>query len=247
MSWGLVTGAGVALIGGMMASNSAQSAADTEAGAANNATNALQNQYNLSRQDEAPWLQSGQQALGQLNQQMPSLTKPFSMADFQQSPAYQFNLAQGQQAIERSAAARGGMDSGDTMKALDSYTQGLASNQYQNAFSNYNTSQSNTFNRLSSMAGLGQTAASTNASTGNATAQGIAGNITSAGNAQAAAQVAQGNNITSALNTGANTWLGSQYLNRNAGNPSTPSSMSPTDTWQPTQLQMPVLGSSSGY
>ena len=62
-------------------------------------------------------------------------------------PGYQFRMDQGQKAIERSAAARGGLFSGGTGKALQQYSQGLASQEYGNAF-----------NRLASLAGIGQSA-----------------------------------------------------------------------------------------
>jgi hypothetical protein len=48
------------------------------------------------------------------------------------SPGYQFRLDQGNQAVQRSAAARGILGSGATMKAIDRYSQGLASSEYNN-------------------------------------------------------------------------------------------------------------------
>lgn len=231
-----------ALVGAAASSSAANSAANAETNAANQANSTLQSQYNQTRQDNMPWLQSGQNALNQLNQQMPNLTRSFSLADFQQDPGYQFNLQQGQQAIERSAAARGLLDSTGTLKNLDSYTQGLASNEYQNAYNRYNQNQSNTFNRLAQMAGVGQQAAAQNQQAGAATAQGVANNLTGAGNATAAANIAQGNNITSLLNNGANTWAGYQAQQRGGG---AGSYVNPVAGWQPTQLQAPTLG--GGY
>jgi hypothetical protein len=49
-------------------------------------------------------------------------------------PGYNFRLAQGEQGINRDAAARGGRYSGRTMMALDDYRQGMASSEYGNAF-----------------------------------------------------------------------------------------------------------------
>lgn len=203
-----------ALAGAAISANASSNAASTEAGAANNATDALQRQYNLNRQDVQPWLDSGKNALGQLNQQMPNLTRSFSMADFQADPGYAFNLQQGQQAIERSAAARGGLNSGATMKSLANYSQGVANQTYNDSFNRFNTSQGNTFNRLSTMAGMGQNAANTNVQSGNQTAAGVASNITSAGNATAAGQIASGNNINNLIGNGMNTWMSNQVLNR---------------------------------
>lgn len=55
---------------------------------------------------------------------------PFS--GFQADPGYQFRQEQGEQAINRAAAARGGRLSGRTLKELGRFNQGLASQEYQN-------------------------------------------------------------------------------------------------------------------
>lgn len=49
---------------------------------------------------------------------------------FETDPGYRFRQQQGEQAIMRSAAARGGRLGGDTLKALSQYNQGLASDEY---------------------------------------------------------------------------------------------------------------------
>jgi len=88
----------------------------------------------------------------------------------QNDPGYQFRLAEGQKALERSAAAKGGLLSGGTAKALDRYGQDYASGEYGNVYNralgeyqqNYNIfqqNQSNLYNRLSGLAGLGQVSA----------------------------------------------------------------------------------------
>lgn len=60
-------------------------------------------------------------------------TKPFEF-DPASDPGYQFRLQQGTDALERSAAARGGLFSGQTGRDLTDYAQGLASQEYQNAY-----------------------------------------------------------------------------------------------------------------
>jgi hypothetical protein len=57
--------------------------------------------------------------------------------DVQADPGFQFRLQQGTEALENSAAARGGLLSGDTGKALQGYAQGLASDETQNAYNRY--------------------------------------------------------------------------------------------------------------
>lgn len=87
-----------------------------------------------------------------------TLTKQFSLADFQADPGYAFRQTEDQKAIERSAAARGGLLSGSALKAIQNRSQDLASQEYGNAYNRFNANQTNQFNRLSSLAGVGQVA-----------------------------------------------------------------------------------------
>ena len=64
-----------------------------------------------------------------------SFTLP-TAADVANTPGYQFALQQGEQAVQRSAAAQGDLLTGGTLKAEDQYAQGLASQTYQNAVTN---------------------------------------------------------------------------------------------------------------
>ncbi len=57
--------------------------------------------------------------------------------NFEADPGYAFRLAEGMKALEQSAAARGNLLSGGTGKALQRYGQGLASQEYQNAFARF--------------------------------------------------------------------------------------------------------------
>jgi len=61
------------------------------------------------------------------------LTRQFTLQDFHESPAYQWNLQQGTDALNKSAAARGNYYAPETLKNLSNYTQGAASNEYWNA------------------------------------------------------------------------------------------------------------------
>jgi hypothetical protein len=62
-------------------------------------------------------------------------------------PSYQWRLQQGQQALERSAAGRGGLQSGATLKALTNYSQGAASQEYQAAFKRFMEQQQHGLDR----------------------------------------------------------------------------------------------------
>jgi hypothetical protein len=138
-----------------------------------------------------------------------SFTKPFDAEEFYkyEDPGYWFRLQQGQQALQNSAAAGSGALSGAALKDLLGYNQDMASTEYNNAFNRYQTQQGNIFQRLFSIANLGQNSA---ANTGNigATLAGNAGaNISNAGTATGSGIVGGANAIG---NGATNAWLWSQ-------------------------------------
>lgn len=142
------------------------------------------------------------------------LTRDFTLADFQKDPGYQFRMDEGQKGLERSAAARGGLLSGATLKATDRYSQDYASGEYSNAYNRFNNDRTTRFNRLSAIAGTGQTAATTTGSLGANAAGTIADTTLQAGNSRAAGYIAQGNAVNNGIST-----LGQFYLQNKYGNP----------------------------
>jgi hypothetical protein len=88
-----------------------------------------------------------------------SLMKSFSANDMEQNdPGYQFRIDQGNQALQRSAAARGGAMGGGVMQALARYSQGQASSEYQNAFNRFTTDKQQRYGMLSGVADRGMNA-----------------------------------------------------------------------------------------
>lgn len=207
---GAVVGAGASIY----ASNKGASA---EEKASNLASQTQLGMFGQTRADQTPWRQAGGQAV----QQLGSLTgpggqfeQPFTQADFQSDPGYKFRLDQAEQAIQRSAAARGGLVSGGTLRSLDQYTQGLASQDYQGAFDRFQTDRGNRFNMLASLAGLGQTSVAQTGAQGTQVAGQVGQNLIGAGNAAAAGYVGAGNAINGAVGSGLNTWMQYNYLNQ---------------------------------
>lgn len=135
------------------------------------------------------------------------LNKSFTLADFTADPGYQFRMSEGLKGVQGSAAARGGLLSGGTLKALTQYGQDTASNEYSNAYNRWNNDNTTRFNRLSTLAGLGQTANNTLASVGQNTANSVASNQLAAGNAQASGYVGTANSISNGLGS-----LSSMYM-----------------------------------
>jgi hypothetical protein len=210
--------AGAAVVGAVASS----SAADKQSHAANSATASQQGMYDQTVANEAPYRTAGASATGRLGDLLGtsgntkaagygSLTTGFTGADYlaNQDPGYQFQLDQGTKALQNSQAANGGVLSGAALKDLIGYNQGMASTGYQNAWNRWNTQQGNTYSRLGSLAQLGQSAASNQASGASTFAGGIANTITGAGNAQASGTVGAAN----ALSNGATNLAGYYYLN----------------------------------
>lgn len=135
-------------------------------------------------------------ATAQQAQQSPTfgtLNKPFSMADYQADPGYAFRLSEGMKALENSAAARGGLLSGNMMRGAQQFGQDLASQEYQNAYNRYQQNQGNQFNRLAALSGVGQTATGALGQAGQnyATAAGNIGMGSAANQANAALMAGQ--------------------------------------------------------
>ena len=164
---------------------------------------------------QQPWLQAGQNALAQMRGQYNAMPAAFTgQVDLTQDPGYAFRLAEGQKALERSAAARGMQLSGSMLKGLTRYGQDMGSQEYQNAYNraltNYNAAvnrEATGYNRLASMAGLGQTTANTLGAAGQnyANALGAAGQnyATGAGGINTALGANLGNlALTNAANQG---------------------------------------------
>lgn len=191
--------------------------ANQQSRAANAANARLDSQYYATREALAPWTQAGTTALSDLQSRLPGLTTPFGMQQFQESPAYQFNLQQGKQAIDKAAAARSGYYQPATLQDISRFSQGLASNEFQNAFNNYWTNQGNQFNMLNTLSGQGQNAAAQTGAFGANAAGQIGQNMMGGANAQAAGLVGGANAITGGLSSVYNNYLMNQILSRNQG------------------------------
>lgn len=193
-------GTTAALIGGSIVGNVASAAigadaagksAKGQAAAAKSANDSLKKIYKMDRERWQPYQQVGQRALSGLEN--PDFQRDFTAADFQADPGYAFRMAEGQKAMERSAAARGGLQSGGFAKALNRYSQGVASDEFQNAYGRFNQDRDRRFGRLSALAGMGQNANAAISHLGQTYGAQRSQNLLGAANAQGAANMAQAN------------------------------------------------------
>jgi hypothetical protein len=181
---------GGSALNSLLGYNASQNASTAQQQAANNAL-ALQAQiYAQNRADLAPWREAGVGALGRLT----ALTTPGNqVSQMELDPGYQFRLGEGNKAIDRASAARGGFDSGRSLKALTRYGQDYASNEF-----------GNVYNRLAGLAGTGQTATTNTAQLGQSYANQASDLTTQAGNARASGYIGGAQNIAGGINAGLN-------------------------------------------
>lgn len=177
---------------GRESANASNSAAILQAQQAAAATDEQRRQYNQTREDMQPWLESGRSALGVLDR-----TAAGDMSGFMASPDYSFKRSEGQRDIGSSFAARGGAASGNALRALNEFNSNLASGEF-----------GNWWNRTASRAGVGQSTAGTLGSLGQSTANSISDIATGAGRGI-------GQSLQSAGNARASGILGAGQANAN--------------------------------
>lgn len=191
---------------------SANRAAKTQAGAAREAAALQQQQFERQVELSEPWRKAGEQALNKL---IP-LTDytPFGMDQFQADPGYAFRLSEGMKGLERSAAARGGLLSGATLKGIQRYGQDMASQEYTNAFNRYQAERAAQLQPLQSLAGVGQATAQQIGQAGMQMASNVGDTMMSGAAARASGYMGQANALSSALGAGLNYSQNQQMLNR---------------------------------
>jgi hypothetical protein len=169
----------------------------------------IRDMYNQGREDTAPWREAGSNALKTLVSKIGA-----GAGDYTKSPGYDFRLSEGNKALERSAAAKGNVLGGGTLKALTRYGQDYATQDYDNFLRRYYES----LTPLQSLAGVGQSTASQTAAGGasaaNAmanvnkdTANQISNNQLLAGQAKAAGTINMTNAVGGSMGSGVNNAL----------------------------------------
>ena len=205
--WMAAAVVGSALIG----SKSSSKAAGTQAAAADRAAELQQQQFERQVELQAPFREAGVRALPEL--ESASRYTPFGMQQFTADPGYGFRLAEGQKALDRQAAARGGLISGGALRAAQRYGQEMGSQEYTNAFNRYQTERQARLNPLQSLAGMAQTSVGQLGQAGQAMASGVGEAGMQAANARASGYMGGAN----ALSQGLSNYMGySQGQDRNA-------------------------------
>jgi hypothetical protein len=165
--------AGAALGGGLEeatgggTSGAAREAANTSAAANDRALALRTRMYEEDVARQQPRLTVGNNALAQM--QSGAFAQPaafkFGAGDYQADPGYAFRLAEGEKALKRRQSVEGNLFSSQALRNAQEYGQGMASQEFGNAYSraldayNADVARSNTgYNRLAGLADIGQTA-----------------------------------------------------------------------------------------
>lgn len=163
MTWVAVAIGGSALLGYAGAkkqAGAAESASQMQYQATQDAAKQQREMFDILNAQQKPYRESGYSALNQINTMLPQFTKEFTSADLIKNldPSYQFMLQQGLGATGQAMNVGGGGSNVDL--ARQRFAQEYAKSGAQQAFNNYQSQQSNIYNRLSNLAGIGQAAQS---------------------------------------------------------------------------------------
>jgi hypothetical protein len=150
--------------------------------------------------DQISQLQAGRQSQPQ-QQAAPQSSGPTGFAALENAPDYQFTLQQGTKNIGNTFAARGGAASGNALRALSEFNQGLASNQVDNFL-----------NRRMNLVDGGSRATSNTQQAGQNYAQGYGNAQQAQGDARASGIMGVANSLANGLNGGVNNYLMGQYV-----------------------------------
>lgn len=213
-------GAGSSIFSGLMGKSAADKAAEAQVKAAGQvqdlakttvpqANDILGKYYDTNMGLLKPYQSTGTDALAQLN----ALTKgggfqaPQGLTE-SNDPGYQARMALGQQAVERSAAARGGALGGAAGKELTGFGQTFGSNEYGNVYNRALGTYQTNFGNLQQLAGLGLNATNTGVTAGNVTGTGQSSNLLQGLGIQADALTGGANARASGYVGGANALAG---------------------------------------
>lgn len=217
------------LVGAAISSRASKKAANTQAAAADRASEIELEKFNIAREDQALWRDTGELGLNRISLGLGlsgskkdpffgSLNRQFGLSDLEADPIYQerlrVGLPEGQNNIMRMMSARGGLESGAMMKALSRFNQDYAGGEGANAFNRFQTNRANVLNPLQSLAGVGQTTAAQLGNQAIQTGQSIGNNIMGAGNARASGYVGGANALTGAIGQGINTWQQNKLIDK---------------------------------
>jgi hypothetical protein len=202
--------AGAALASAGAGIYGANKAADSQKKAAKKAAKAQKQALAQQLALTKPYVEAGKNALAEYQKMAPY--ENFGMKQFEADPGYNFRMAEGMKELERSASARGLLQSGGTLKGIQQYGQNLASAEYQNAFGRYLTEREARMSPYAYLTGQGQAAAVGQAANIGTTGANLAQIAMAKGDVQAAQAAGMGSSVGKAIGS-IGQGVGSYYAN----------------------------------
>ena len=211
-----VIGGGAALIGGKMQSDAARDAANTQLEGTKYAAQQQREMFDLLNKQQEPYREAGYGALNKINTMLPQFTRTFTPEDLNANlaPNYEFMKQQGLGATAQNANVASPGSNVDLAKTI--FAENYAKSGYQDALTNFRNQQTDIYNRLSNLAGIGQTAQGQAQNLGSATSTNLANLATGGANAIAGGQIGVANAQAAGLQGIGNTAMMYGMLSRPA-------------------------------
>jgi hypothetical protein len=217
MTWVAAVIGGSAVLGYMGSqkqAGAAENAANLQYQGTQEAARQQREMFDILNAQQQPYRQAGYGALTKINEMLPQFTRQFTAADLQANlaPNYEFMRQQGLGATAQGANVASPGSNVDIAKTM--FAQNYAKGAYQDALTNFRNQQTDIFNRLSGIAGIGQTAQGQAQNLGSSTSTNLANLATGGANALAGGQIGAANAYAGGMQNIGNAGMMYAMLNR---------------------------------
>jgi hypothetical protein len=217
IGWALAGSAVLGYLGSENQANAAENAANLQYQGTQQAARQQREMFDILNKQQAPYREAGYGALNKINEMLPQFTRQFTAADLNANlaPNYEFMRQQGLGATAQGANVASPGSNVDLAKTM--FAENYAKGGYQDAVNNFRNQQTDIFNRLSGIAGIGQTAQGQAQTLGSSTGANLANLATGGANALAGGQVGAANAYAGGLQNIGNTGFLYSMLNPGGG------------------------------
>jgi hypothetical protein len=193
LGWALAGSAVLGYMGSQNQAGAARDAANTQLQGTLEASRQQREMFDILNKQQAPYREAGYGALNKINTMLPQFTRTFTPEDLNANlaPNYEFMKQQGLGATAQGANVSSPGSNVDLAKTI--FAEKFAQSGYQDALTNFRNQQTDIFNRLSGIAGIGQTAQGQEQSLGSSTSTNLANLATGGANAIAGGQIGSAN------------------------------------------------------
>jgi hypothetical protein len=193
LGWALAGSAVLGYLGSQEQAGAAENAANLQYRGTQEAARQQREMFDILNAQQKPYREAGYGALSKINTMLPQFTRQFTAADLNANlaPNYEFMKQQGLGATAQAANVASPGSNVDLAKTI--FAENYAKSGYQDALTNFRNQQTDIFNRLSGIAGIGQTAQGSSQALGQQTSANLANLATGGANALAGGQIGAAN------------------------------------------------------